>query len=81
MEKIYLIYQCDNWHTNDSMRLQAVATTMDNVIDLCKQIAKSEKQTLSADSLYNLEHILQTQEYEGIGEFFITEINTINKLL
>jgi hypothetical protein len=76
--KVYLLYKTDIWHTSDSKELIGVATSPAAVIEMCKEFAKKEGEIISEDDLYNLEHIKQTQNYQGeaAGEFLYEEIET-----
>ena len=42
---------------------------------LIKRKVKAEGEKLNEDDLYNLQHINQTQGYEGEGEFDMEEID------
>lgn len=77
--EIILVYTTDNHHTQNSKQLLAVCTSKFSAINLIQDIAKEEDETISQDDLYNLEHINQTQNYQGYGEFIIEEqpIDTI----
>lgn len=79
MKKMFLVYKTDAQHSYASRDLIAVCDKKDLAISICEKQAKKEGGKLSKDSLYNLEHINQTQEYKGDGEFVIdvTEINTL----
>lgn len=73
MRTIYLVWSTDNHHTHHSKQLLAVCTSKFQAITLIQDFAKEEDETISQDDLYNLEHINQTQNYEGYGEFVIEE--------
>ena len=71
--KKFIVFTCDNWHTNGSKDIIAVCSNLKNAIKIIKKQAKKDGQKISADDLYNLNNIKQTQGYEGEGEFLIEE--------
>ncbi len=75
----FIVFTCDNWHTNGSKDLIAVCSDLQNSIKIIRQKARKEGKRISADDLYNLENINQTQGYKGEGEFIIEEYEE-NKL-
>jgi len=70
----YLIFETDNWHTHSSKNLIAVCSTFNTAISLLKKDCKAKGNPLSEDDIYNLQHIKQTQNFEGDGEFVIEEM-------
>lgn len=74
--KVYPIYTTDVWHTHKSKELIGIATSVTEVIKICKNFARKEGAIISADDLYNLKHLKQSQGYEGAnaGEFVYEEI-------
>lgn len=70
-KQVYVVYKCDTWHTRASLDLIGVATTPANMLKICKQQAKKEGVKLSQYTLEFLSSKLQTQDYEGEGEFYI----------
>ena len=76
---VYLVYKTDNWHSFASREILGVCTTKSNALKIVKQQVKKDGEKLSKDDLYNLEHINQTQNHNGEGEFVIKPIET-NKL-
>jgi len=71
--KKYIVYTCDNWHTNGSKDVIGLCSNIRHSIRIIKQKAKKDGHKISNDDLYNLQHIKQTQGYEGDGEFLIEE--------
>ena len=69
--KKYIVFECDNWHSTNSMNLVAVCSNLKTAIRLIKKYAKEQGEKISSDDLYNLQNILQTQNFEGEGEFNI----------
>jgi hypothetical protein len=74
MKTIYVIFKCDTWHTRQSFDLIGVATTKANMIKLAKEQAKKEGERLSRYTVEFLADKLQTQDYEGEGEFYVEAI-------
>ena len=76
---MFLIYNTDVWHTHGSKKLIGLSESKDKAINLCEQYAERENETLSFNSILSLKTMLQTQEYDGTGEFLIKkiEINTL----
>lgn len=77
--KKYIVFTCDIWHTHTSKNIIAVCSNFKIAIRLIKQHAKKEGVKITKDDIYNLENIKQTQNYEGMGEFIIEEMEQ-NKL-
>ncbi len=76
---IYVLFTCDNWHSNNSKEVFGVATTMKNAISMCKKKAKERGVKIDRDDIYNLERIKQTQGIEDDFELIIEEYEK-NKL-
>jgi hypothetical protein len=80
MNEIFLVYKTDAWHSYASRDIIGIATSKDMAIALCKQQAKKEHEKFTSGDLFNLTNILQTQGYNGEGEFQF-EMVELNKLL
>lgn len=80
MKKVFIIYKTDGWHSYDSRNVLGIATTINNVVKICKQHAYQEHYHITREQEFNLRSIKQTQGYLGEGEFQYEEI-TINSLL
>lgn len=80
MERIYIVYKTDTWHSYNSRDVIGIADTIDSAIDICKQQAKKEHEKITKDQLFNLNNIKQTQGYSGSGEFQFEELQ-INTLI
>jgi len=76
---VYIVYKTDAWHSYDSRDMLGVATTKSNALKIVRQQVKKQGEKLSKDDLYNLDHINQTQNHNGEGEFVIEPLET-NKL-
>jgi len=79
-DKVYMCYKTDTWHTQSSRDLFAVTDNFSDSIRLCNEKASKEGEEISFQELFNLNHMLQTQNYSGEGEFLI-EVVDKNKLL
>lgn len=79
MKKVFIVILCDNWHSQASQQIASVCDSLEIAIKHIKTLAKEENCKISKDDLYNLQHIKQTQGYEGTGEFLIKEME-INKI-
>lgn len=79
MKTVFLVFTTDNWHSHASKDLIGCATTFNIALKLIKEQVNKDGEELNQDDLYNLNHIKQTQNYAGEGEFIIEEI-TVNKL-
>jgi len=77
---VTIIYKTDAWHSYASRDIIAIALNKRTAIKLCKAQAKKEGEKISAQELWNLENIHQTQGYSGDGEFQIESIE-INRLI
>ncbi len=77
--KKYILYTCDNWHTRSSMDIVAVCSSLKTAIKIAKKQASKDGYIINEDDVYMLETKLQTQGYEGDGEFIIEEFEQ-NKL-
>ncbi len=80
MYQIFVVYKTDAHHSYASRDIIALCTTADNVILICKAQAKKEGAKISADQLWNLINLKQTQGYSGPGEFQYEKMS-INTLL
>jgi hypothetical protein len=80
MEEVVVVYKTDNWHSFASRDLIGVAENLLYAVEMCEKQAEKEGEKISADDLYNLTFIRQTQGYQGEGEFYL-EIVTLNELL
>ena len=80
MEEVVIVYKTDNWHSFASRDLIGVASNLLCATQLCEEQAEKEGEKISADDLYNLTFIHQTQGYKGEGEFYL-EVVEVNKLL
>jgi len=80
MKKAFIVYKTDVWHSYASRDLIGVCTTLLQAIKIVKAQAKKEGEKLSKYTLQFLSEKLQTQDYEGKGEFDIEEIE-VNTLL
>lgn len=67
----YLVYQTDSHHSYASRDLIAICTSKKTAISLIKKHADKQNEKISEDDLYNLQHINQTQGFEGEGEYVI----------
>ena len=78
-EFMFLVYNTDVWSIDGSKKLIGISKSKDKAINLCEQYAERENETLSFNSILSLKTMLQTQEYDGTGEFLIKkiEINTL----
>jgi len=76
---VYIVYKTDAWHSYASRDMLGVGTTKSNALKIVRQQVKKQGEKLSKDDLYNLDHINQTQNYNGEGEFVIEPLET-NKL-
>jgi len=77
---MYIVYKTDAWHSYASRNIITLALTKRTAIKLCKAQAKKEGEKISAQELWNLENIHQTQGYSGPGEFQFETIE-VNKLI
>jgi hypothetical protein len=75
------VFTCDANHTMASTRLVAIADSLDNAIELCRQSAKKQGESLNADDVRNLQTIKQTQGFLGHGEFMLAyyDLNTLDQ--
>lgn len=80
MEEVVLVYKTDVWHSFASRDLIGVAENIGVAVALCESQAEKEGTEISADDIYNLCNIHQTQGYQGEGEFYL-EVVRLNKLL
>ena len=71
---MFLIDKTDAWHSYASRDLIAVAYSLEDAINLCKEQADKESETIDNDQIFNLNNIKQTQGYKGEGEFDIDEV-------
>ena len=81
---IILVKDCDNWHSHASMDLLAVCDDFDMVKKVLNEHTKKHKiPSLTDEDFESLESSLQTQGYEGEGEFNleIFQDGDMNKLL
>lgn len=76
MESVIIVYKTDAWHSYASRDILGVVTCIAEAIAICNLQAQKEGEIISADEMFNLENIEQTQGYEGEGEFYIEEIQT-----
>lgn len=76
----YVVYTCDEHHTHSSKQVISVCSSMKAAISVIELKARSEGETLSDDDKYMLEKHMQTQSYEGEGQFIVEEYlqNTLN---
>ena len=71
---MYILYKTDTQHSFGSRDVLGFSQFVEGIISLCLQQAEKENEKISDDDLYNLNHIKQTQGYEGEGEFDYEEI-------
>lgn len=76
---VYIVYKTDPWHSYASRDMLGLGTTKSNALKIVRQQVKKDGAKLSKDDLYNLDHINQTQNHSGEGEFVIEPLET-NKL-
>lgn len=80
-KELFIVYKCDNWHSNNnSKQLIGVAETLKHALTIIEQFADNEDVELDVEFYYQLTTMLQSQNYEGEGEFII-EIVQKNTLL
>ena len=77
---IAILYKCNVWHTQESRELLAVCHNVNTCIGLANKKAITEGNVLDKECIYQLESMLQTQSYNGDGEFIIVK-EPLNKLL
>jgi hypothetical protein len=78
---MFIIYKTDNWHSYASRDVIGVCTSLKQSIEVINEQCDREGEPhLQGDELYNIQTLLQTQNYSGEGEFQIEKI-TINKLM
>lgn len=77
---MYLVYKTDCHHSYASREIIGVATDKDNAVGICCQHAIKNDEIIDTEQLFNLENILQTQNFSGDGEFQI-ELLPVNKLI
>ena len=74
---VIILYKTDNWHSYGSRDMIAICTgemkpvelVVNEAVQLVKEQAEKEGETISSDDEYNLRNIKQTQGYKGEGEF------------
>ena len=69
-----IIYKTDNWHSDASKDVVAVATTLEKAIRLIKKQVQLEEEIIPQSSLKFLRDTYQTQGYEGEGEFLLEDV-------
>lgn len=74
MKEVFIVYKTDNHHTYASMDLLGASGTMPGAIKLVLEQTKKEDEQLSDDDMRNLRNIMQTQGYQGYGEFVIVKL-------
>jgi hypothetical protein len=74
MENIYIVFKCDTWHTQASRLVIGACTDIESAISLCIEYAEKEGQEIQEEELQFLSEKLQTQNYEGEGEFIIQKV-------
>lgn len=74
MEKVYLVFHTDVWHTNASKELLCVCTSWDSVMININQWVAMDCGELSEEQADLLHRIGQTQGYDGTGEFIVQEM-------
>jgi hypothetical protein len=80
MDEVFICYKTDTHHSYASRDIIGIGTTRSNAVKLCKQQALKEGEGLSRYSVDFLWDKLQTQDYEGEGEFVI-ELVDVNVIL
>lgn len=79
-QKVYVLFETDNWHSGSSQSLLGVSKTLKGAIKLAKGYALLLGYKLTQDDLYMLENKLQTQGRGFDGEFYI-ECVPLNELV
>ncbi|MGN6440204.1 MAG: hypothetical protein ACTHMM_27000 [Agriterribacter sp.] len=77
---MYIVYKTDVHHTYKSRDMIAICTSKKYLMRAIKKQVEKEDSKLDPDQLYNLEHIQQTQGYDGPGEFVYEKVSA-NTLL
>jgi len=71
-----VVYRTDVHHSYQSRDLIGITSDQYTAIDIIEQQVKKDGEKLSEDDLYNLNHIKQTQKYNGEGEFMFEYVET-----
>lgn len=66
---MYLVYTTDFNHSYSSRDLIGACTSFTQVMKVIRSRAQIEGVKLNEDDIYNLNHIKQTQGYDGSFEF------------
>lgn len=79
MDKVFICYKTDTWHSYASRDIIGIGTTIDNALALCQQQAVKEGESMSDWNIGFLRDKSQTQGYQGEGEFVIefVDVNVI----
>ena len=70
MQFSFIIYTCDEHHSQGSMDKIAIATSIEKVLELCEEQRKKDGKKLSSESRSQLALMKQTQG-QSEYEFFI----------
>lgn len=66
---MYIIFKTDDWHSQASEDLIALAENKEIAIDLIRDHAKKENEVLNTNDIFHLNELNQTQGYKGEGEY------------
>ena len=80
MDSIYVVYQTDARHSYTSRDIIGIATTHPEAVTLIEKHIERSGETLSEEQFFNLNNIMQTQGFEGEGEYQFEKLDT-NTLL
>lgn len=80
MKNVFVVYKTDAHHSYASRDIIGIATLDSYAIMICQQQAKKEGNKIEGHQLWNLQHLKQTQGYEGEGEFQFESV-AVDRLL
>ncbi len=75
MKKVFILFTCDQWHTNESRRIITVGSSLEWCHKTAKQHAEAENDPLSKEDLERLKDTNQTQ---GLDENYLIEEFSLN---
>lgn len=75
MKKVFILFTCDAWHTNESRRILTVGTSLEFCHRIAKQHAEEENDPLSEE---DLNHLKSTNQTQGLDENYLIEEFSVN---
>lgn len=74
---MYVLFKTDNWHSEESKILLAVATTKKDLIKLAREVAEQDEEDFTSENERQLRENLQTQGYGDMyHEFLAVEVRS-----